>query len=113
MEFKVGDIVMIKGTITKERPDSNYPIFFESDSGKIQLYLTRDGRYSYTDNKPPDLELIERPKKKVVKYKVLYRNSINDYRVTDGYYSSKEEFEKSFQLKFMQLLESTAKEFEE
>lgn len=114
MEFKVGDIVMIKGKITADRaiPNLHYPLEFTSDSGLI-LFFNREGKYDVKTSLHPSLELIERPKKKVIKYKVLI-DIANTITISHYYYTSKENFEQKHpDLKFMQLLESTAKEFEE
>lgn len=114
MEFKVGDIVMVKGTIVENLSNlSNhaYPLKFKSIDGLLTFSLTKEGEYQKETGVV--IELIERPKKKVVKYKVLY-NFNNSIEVTENYYKSKEDFVNNLtSLKFMQLLESTAKEFEE
>lgn len=93
-EFKVGDIVTafgLKGTVILNNLGPPYPIVVEYETGDLEYFYTTGHLNSW--HKEPSLKLIERPKKKVKKYKVLYRDDFNNYKVTNCVYADKKEFD--------------------
>ena len=114
MEFKVGDIVEwcgLKGVISSIEKGLLI-VYFE----KLCWSFLPDGRY-LTEHIEPSLKLIERPKQKVKKYKVLFIDGITkDHEMrTYHHYSSESEFKDKypFDCKFIKLLEETMIEVEE
>lgn len=66
--FKPGDRVKIEGVL-EERHSDNYPL--QLVIAGHPLTFTRDGKYGMAV-KEPMLQLVERPKKKVKKYRYAY-----------------------------------------
>lgn len=116
-EFQVDDIVEwggIQGKVLEIEPGYlEYPlgVLFEKDMSII--FFTKDGRYKISHEKP-SITLIKRPKQKVKKYKVLYRDAFNNYNVTAGVYADKKEFDLYIGgYHFIQLIKESEIEVEE
>ncbi len=113
MEFKAGDKVKIEG-ILEENDDSIYS--FKIKVNEILLTFTKTGKY--TINSSPILELVERPKQKVKKYKVLFqyndsRLAENTFDISNQFYKNREEYELRTVGKFIHLILESEQEFEE
>lgn len=119
MEFKVGDIVEAFGMQGEIECVNAYiarygylVVRYNGEDGK-RGYFRVDGRLE-SWHKAPALKLIERPKKKVKKYKVLFNCDAGRLTVSCSFYKSKEDFEYyNPYVKFLLLLESTEIEVEE
>jgi len=119
IKFKAGDIVEFggnKGVVLEEVDSSFINCRFTVDSIFIKDFFTvtftKEGRL-YSWNKEPSLKLIERPKKKVKKYKVLYRDAFHNYAVSSSFYEGKADFDLcSDSLKFIQLIKESEIEVE-
>ncbi len=116
-KFLIDDVVEwcgVRGVVITSEYCSNYPIGCNFKGSVCPLAFTSDGRYY--DWQEPSLKLIERPKKKVKMYKVLFR--LNDYRsffVSTGTYTDKQDFENKAddECTFIQLIKESEIEVEE
>lgn len=115
-KFEVGDTVEwcgVIGVIKDIKDKIDYPVkcLFEDE---YTVWFTSDGKY-YNWHKEPSLKLIGRPKKKIKKYKVLYKNDCGIFFVSQNTYSDKEDFKsKSYKtVAFIQLIKESEIEVEE
>jgi len=113
LEFKVGDKVKIEGILTKNDNDGVYVLKLSQNG--INLTFSNVGRY--LEHGPVALELVERAKQKVKKYKVVYSptGKADNYIVSLDYYKDAAHFEKiqgTF-LVFKTIIMDSEKEFEE
>lgn len=94
-KFLIDDVVEwcgVRGVVITSEYCSNYPIGCNFKGSVCPLAFTSDGRYY--DWQEPSLKLIERPKKKVKRYKVLFQHGV-DFIVSSGRYKSEEDFRMS------------------
>lgn len=121
MEFKVGDIVEAFGmrgeivSIDARISKYGYLVVRYAVENDKRGYFCADGRLE-SWHKAPALKLIERPKKKVKKYKACYRDEIcMKLYVSEDYFKNHQEARIATPVshKYMQLLESTEIEVEE
>lgn len=111
--FKVGDRVKIEGVL-EESGSFNSPL--KLNCGDYSIIMNNKGQVrqvrceTYEDKVA--IQLVERPKTKVKKYKVLYKFH-NSLFVSDAYYKNITDFSTNDQIEALQLLEATEKEFEE
>lgn len=111
--FQVGDIVEwcdVRGVVENTSGMSSY---VQCKFGDIRKQtFTSDGKLC-TWHIVPSLKLIERPKKKVKRYKVLFQDGV-DFVVSLGRYKSEEDFRMSNINKlFIQLIKESEIEVEE
>ena len=110
MELKVGDIVEwcgLKGVISSIEKGLLI-VYFE----KLCWSFLPDGRY-LTEHIEPSLKLIERPKQKVKKYKILFIDIYDEWHLSSSYYETVEKFDMHNIYKVKMLLEQTMVEDEE
>jgi len=117
--FQVGDIVEwcgVRGVVESASSmlSSVQCMFGYKDSTRKQTF-TSDGKLC-TWHIVPSLKLIERPKKKIKKYKVLFKRLEyeNPFQVSGEHYADKEDFEaKTSGNQFIQLIKESEIEVEE
>ena len=110
MEFKIGDIVQwcgLKGVISSIEKGLLI-VYFE----KLCRSFLPDGRY-LTEHIEPSLKLIERPKQKVKKYKILFIDIYDEWKLSSSYYETVEKFDMHNIYKVKMLLEQTMVEDDE
>ena len=103
---------------------NQFKVSFEKRSlGNLECYYCIDGTYGrlnqdnatiYWDK--PEIIAPKKPKRKVIRYKVLFKAGNGDMIITSGYYKDRNDYYGGGVISappFMQILESTAKEFEE
>lgn len=111
MDFKVGDKVKIEGIIIDNDDNPVYPLTVGFKCGAVLFSITKNGRLYF--DKEIYVDLIERPKTKVKKYRVLYEFNENLF-VSQEYYKDLKDFNNVIKADMaLQLLEATEKEFEE
>lgn len=111
MEFKVGDRVKIEGILESNDSSMSYPLKLQLNNGSSMMIFTSKGEL-FIDSGIV-LNLIERPKVKVKKYKVLYEFE-ESLHISNCYYEDIRHFNNCNKYKkALQLLEATEKEFEE
>lgn len=114
-EFKVGDVVEwggVRGKVYAGLSSLVHPVMCEFENETVASF-TYDGKYMDW-HKEPSLKLIERPKKKVKKYKVLYRDTYNNYFVSSGFYENRIHFDLyTGNMQFIQLIKESEIEVEE
>ncbi len=109
--FQVGDIVEwcgVSGVVITSKSTKDYPIECNFKGSVRPLAFTSDGRYY--DWQEPSLKLIERPKKKIKMYKVLFKmlEYINQFQVSGDHYADKEDFEsRNYSKQFIQLIKES------
>lgn len=117
IKFQVGDKVSafgVEGVVTRITDVVLFPIKVDFPDN-INTSFTIDGRYLGW-HKEPSLKLIERPKKKVKKYKVLFKNLQykNQFHVSGDEYADREDFEsRTSGNQFIQLIKESEIEVEE
>ena len=120
MELKVGDIVEWCGIKGKVDSIGNYmKVHFYVDGIADNLIdwgpqytFNKDGK-QFDWHKEPSLKLIERPKQKVKKYKVLFVDIYDEWQLSSSYYETVEKFDMHNIYKVKMLLEQTMVEDEE
>lgn len=117
IKFQVGDKVSafgVEGVVTRITDVVLFPIKVDFPDS-INTSFTIDGRYLGW-HKEPSLKLIERPKKKGKKYKVLFKNLQykNQFQVSGDEYADREDFEsRTSGNQFIQLIKESEIEVEE
>lgn len=116
MEFKVGNIVEVNGVIGKIEYIDHLrvrPIFVTFNEGEHSDEFYINGKYRKW-HKEPSLKLIQQPKKKVKKYKALYKTD-SELILSNEYFTDKYEAINAMDVRwcYLQLLESTMIEVEE
>lgn len=115
VNFQVGDKVSafgVEGIVTRITDAAFFPIKVDFPDD-INSSFTIDGRYLGW-HKEPSLKLIERPKKKVKKYKVLFKGTVGGFFVSAGVYSSAEDFvRRNPHSRLIQLIKESEIEVEE
>jgi len=118
-KFQVGDKVSafgVEGEVLHNNACvlKNFPVVCKFGNNVIN-YFMKDGKYCDW-HKEPSLKLIERPKKKVKKYKVLFQQGA-DFDVSHGVYTSEDTFNRhnnnDLGIKFIQLIKESEIEVEE
>lgn len=109
-KFQVGDKISafgVEGEVVRISDDSNYPIRCNVQNHSVSF--TAAGKYM-SWHKEPSLKLIKRPKKKVKKYRVLYKRG-NGFNVSLDFYKSEEDFRmhnvSELEFKFIQLIKES------
>jgi len=114
--FQVGDIVEWCGARGIVESTSDMSSYVQCKFGDIRKQtFTSDGKLC-TWHIVPSLKLIERPKKKIKKYKVLFKRLEyeNPFQVSGEHYADKEDFEfKTSGNQFIQLIKESEIEVEE
>lgn len=116
MEFKIGDIVQwcgAKGYIKSEDGEGFLLVMFPTENeSERNAYFDKTGRYRYW-HPEPSLKLIERPKQKVKKYKILFIDIYDEWKLSSSYYETVEKFDMHNIYKVKMLLEQTMVEDDE
>lgn len=112
--FKVGDKVKIEGIL---EDSGSYTAPLQLDCGDYIIIMNNKGQVrqvrAETYGDKVAIELVERVKTKVKKYRVLYERS-EELFVSQGYYKDLKDFSNIIKAdRALQLLEATEKEFEE
>jgi len=116
-KFLIDDVVEwcgVRGVVITSEYCSNYPIGCNFKGSVCPLAFTSDGRYY--DWQEPSLKLIERPKKKVKMYRVLFKmlEYKNQFQVSGDHYADREDFEsRTSGNQFIQLIKESEIEVEE
>lgn len=118
--FQVGDIVEwcgIRGVVesTSDMLSSVQCMFGYKDNTHRKQTFTSDGKLC-TWHIVPSLKLIERPKKKIKMYKVLFKRLEykNQFQVSGDHYADREDFEsRTYGNQFIQLIKESEIEVEE
>ncbi len=95
MEFKVGDIVEwcgARGTVFYEDINAQKPICVKFENSDYLYYFSENGKY-FEWHKEPSLKLIERPKQKVKKYKILFKTASGEWEMSSSYYETVKDFD--------------------
>lgn len=113
-KFLTNDVVEwcgVRGVVLNNNVHySDLPVECKFGDSAIR-YFTKDGKYCDW-HKEPSLKLIKRPKKKVKKYKVLYKKN-DEFCVSPVWYTSEDEFIAYLPYKFIQLIKESEVEVEE
>lgn len=119
-KFQVGDKISafgVEGEVVSINVSSDFPIKCNFVNGYSATFSI-NGKHSFW-HKEPSLKLIERPKKKVKMYKVLFKNLdyINQFQVSGDHYADREDFESRVYsnqfIQFIQLIKESEIEVEE
>ncbi len=101
MEFKIGDIVEwcgVRGYIASEDADGDgfLLVMFPTAINQIErnAYFEKNGKYRNW-HAEPSLKLIESPKKrkKVKKYKVLFKDQLGEWQMSSSHYKTVQDFD--------------------
>lgn len=113
MEFKAGDRVKIEGVLVSSGNSTDYPFSLLTSNGKTLVNFTKFGQDTLSGITV--LQLVERVKTKVKKYRVLYQERHSSIlMVSNLYYTDSKDFlDGNHGTNVLQLLEATEKEFEE
>jgi hypothetical protein len=116
-KFLINDVVEwcgVRGKITIIRDSHLFPLECIFNDAHL-AHFTSDGK-AYVWHKEPSLNLIERPKKKVKMYRVLFQRGA-DFGVSHGVYTSEDTFNRhnnnELGYKFIQLIKESEIEVEE
>lgn len=115
-KFQVGDKISafgVEGEVVSINVSGDFPIKCNFVDGYSATFSS-DGRYY--DWQEPSLKLIERPKKKVKKYIVLFKRLEyeNQFQVSGDHYADREDFEsRTYGNQFIQLIKESEIEVEE